>query len=292
MANIDKRLEDAAKKAENKRVALARRREYFVSFAKCHLEFLANLLAWYKRNGYVPNYPVFNLPALYRDKRDKEIAAIAASLLEQDADYDELHTLLGDRPWEWFIKRNFVLLGLGTEQQNKTSGCQNWRISVLMDCFFKSVNASKADNIGDAVLADAWKRGLSVEKALLRYYNNADAGLSNVRLLMLAMSEHDIIGQGLWDIKEPLRCPITEDVERFVRMWVPDVRSYGSIDDCVEMFGFDAGDFLLSYFAYFELGATMPNDFKNYANCTARWYRDGRLREPYEWRRRTPKIPE
>ena len=288
------KLESAMRKAENRAIAVARRRDFYSAFARTHKEFLADIVAWYKRHMPLPDYPVFKLPIYYEDKRDKEIAAVAASLLPFGANYDELHTLIGNHPWQWFIERNFVLLGLGTEQDKRTSGCPNWRISSLMNNFLKVVKKYDAESIGEAVFKDAWSRGLTIENTLMRCYKDegADAGRCDARLLMLAMSGHDMLGQGVWDIKDPLHCPLPEKIEGYLRMWIPDPRSYGTLDDCVDLFGLNAGDFLLSYFGYFALGAMMPRDFRNYANRHAKWYSEGLVKERNIWRRFMPKIPD
>ena len=289
-----KKLEDAMRKAESKMIAIARRREYFPKFASKHNAFLAGIVSWYKRNELVPNHPVFSLPMYYEDSRDKEIAAVSASLLAFGANYDELHHLIGEHPWKWFVERNFVLLSLGSEQDKSTSGCANWRLSSLMDNFLKIVKKYDSESIMDAISKDAWNRGVTIEGSVLRRYKDegSESGRCSARLLMLAMSDHDILGQGLWNFKEPLNCPFNEEIENYLRMWIPDVSNYGTVDDCVPLFGLDAGDFLLSYFGYFELGRIMPRDLRRYATRFGKWYKDGNLIEGYRWKRVLPKIPE
>lgn len=280
------------RKSESRRVMLARRKDFFVAFTVHHRRWLGELLAWYKRQGLSPTYPVFHVPLRYNDRKDMEAAAVASCLLSEKSDSEELCRLIGHHPWDWFINRDFVSLSLGDKQNKRTSGCFNWRLSSWLNRIHQSVAENHAESIKDAVLADAWHWGLTVEGVLSRYAKETNAAnMSNVRMLLLAMSEHDVLGNGLWPLREPLKCPITGGVGAFLNIWFPSVGEYGTVDDCAQLLGFDAGDLYLLYHAYMRLGITMPEAFRRYVRLYRKWYKDGRFKAPRQWRKILPAIP-
>lgn len=279
-------------KSEVRRMRISRRKDFFVAFTVHHRRWLGELLAWYKRQSLSPAYPVFHVPSFYRDRSDMEVAAVASCLLPEKSNPDDLCSLMGQHPLEWFINRDFVMLSLADKQRKLTSGCSNLRLSLWLNRIQQAVADNNAESIKDAVLADAWRYGLTVEGTLSRYATETDAAnTANVRLLLLAMSDHDTLGHGLWDLREPLNCPMTRGMGTFLRTWCPDAGEYGSMDDCARMLGFGAGDLFLLYFAYMRLGSMMPDAFRRYARLYNKWYRDGRFKEPRQWRDILPVIP-
>ena len=286
-------LEAAMQKTERRRVAVSRRVEVFHEFAKYHLEWMGELLAWYKLKGNMPNFAVFRLPMYYSDKRDEEIAAFAASLLGEGAKFNELHDLIGQRPWDWFTSRDFVLLGMGDRQNKTTSGCPNWKISAWMNRLFQAVNENSAESVEDAVDADAWRWGLSAEDVLMRYAEEAGIGynLGRIRLLLLALSDNDMLGHDVWQMREPLKCPFTAGVKSFLKMWCPDTKNFGTKEYCTTLFSMDAGDFLLSYYAYLDLCRLAPLECRRYSTLYLKWYRACERKKRCQWKMIQPKIP-
>ena len=293
MARIEQRLEKAMQKMERRRVAVSRRLEVFQDFSKYHVEWLAELLTWYKRKGMMPNFPVFRLPMYYGDKKDKEVAAFAAALLNDGANFDELHELIGQNPWEWLTGRYFVLLGHGDKQNDLTSGCKNWRLSSWMNRILQAVNENDADDIESAVNGDAWRWGLSTEETLVRYASESDIGneQNTARMLLLSLSGHEIVGNNVWEMREPLRCPLLDCISDFVRMWCPDPWNFGSLDNCTELFSTDAGDFMLSYYAYSELSRVDPLGCRRYATIYLKWYLSSARKKRCQWKMIQPEIP-
>lgn len=293
MARIEQRLEKAMQKRERRRVAVSRRLEVFQDFSKYHIEWLSELLAWYKRKGMMPNFPVFRLPMYYGNKRDKEVAAFASVLLAEETNFDELHELIGQDAWDWFKGRYFVLLSHGDKQNSLTSGCQNWRLSSWMNRILQAVNENGAESVEDAVNGDAWKWGCSTEQVLMRYANESaiNNGQTVARMLLLSLSNHDIIGNNVWTMREPLRCPQLDGINDFVRMWCPDPMNFGSLDNCTELFSMDAGDFMLLRYAYRELSRIDPLGCRRYATLYLKWYVACERKKRCQWKLIQPQIP-
>ena len=284
--------------------------KYFRDFAKHHLDWLHKLTERYKARADFPMIPMAVLPSYYTDKKDREIAAFATLLLKDDASFEqiqELHELLGDSPWEWFRKREFVHLSVGRTQDRRTGGISNWKIANLFNRLWELVRESPevlclhgiripdeympvltiVDRISKETRCDYFY-GLTylVEDCCVGNY------FYNLRLFLLVLGSSDGFGIGLWDI-DPLeiKSPLTSDLRTFIRTWFPDQKRYGSLDDAIRLFGFERdSDFFYAVLAYKELQRRNPKGCSRYATAYQRWYSDCTKRKPHKWREIQPEI--
>jgi hypothetical protein len=289
--------------------------EYFLNFSKSHLPWLQELAERYKNCGEFPMIPMVILPSYYEDAKDKEVAVFAALLLKEDGDFGRIQafkTMLGESPWEWFEKREFVKLSLGTVQNERTGGVEGWKIAKVFDklwkeCHITDYEITNFDNpwktykqscvssIGNMVKAISKTQRCSLFDVLT--YLLEDCGVGNyfykLRLLLQVLGTSDGIGIGLWDVgAEDLKCPIAAGLKDFVKMWFPDFGRAGDIDHAIRLFGFDREcDFFYAWMGYKELQKRNPEGCSLYATRYMSWYQCGSMLHKFFWRRIQPKIP-
>lgn len=299
------------RKKENAEIRSKNLGKYFQNFSNHHLDWLHKLTERYKARGEFPMMPMAVLPSYYTDKKDKEIAAFVTLLLKDDASFEqiqELHELLGDSPWEWFRKREFVHLSVGRTQDRRTGGIINLKIANMFNRLWELVRESPeghylyheripdeympvltiVDRISKETMCDYfYELTFLLEDCCVGYF------FYKARLLLLVLGTSDGFGIGLWYIDpQEIKCPLTSDLRTFILTWFPDLKRYGSLDDAIRLFGFDRDyDFFYCVLAYKELQRRNPKECSRYATAYHRWYNDCTRMKPHKWREIQPEIP-
>ena len=283
--------------------------EYFINFSRHHRIWLQELADKYKEQGDFPMIPMVVLPSYYKGVQDKEIAAYAALLIKDGAEFgrvQEIREMLGKEPWAWFENREFVRLSIGGEQNKRTGGVENWKIARLMDklwegchLFTYEIPIMKTKKtfllpIGEDVRRVIEEQRCSYFDALTCQLEDCCVGeyFYKLRLLMMVLGTGDGLGLGLWSIdSSELKCPICTGIRQFVRTWFPDFARAGSTDDAIRLFGFEKDcDFLYAWLGYKELQKSNPKGCSAYSTAYLRWYEGGVKKKPYEWREILPEI--
>lgn len=293
--------------------------DYFLKYSQAVRPWLKELAEKYKAKGDFPMMPMAVLPSYYTDARDKEIA-LFAGLLITESNFGERNTecaiekmrefreLLGDKPWEWFEKREFVRLGIGRTQDKRTGGVLNWKIANLFgrlwdECHFltyeipsEKTKQTLVQPTGVQVEMIAKARHCSYFDVLT--YLAEDCGVGDysykLRLLLMVACTGDGVGLSLWEnhnVLESLQCPLVKGLRQFLQTWFPDYLRYGSMDDAIHLFGFERDcDFLYAYLAYKELQTRNPKVCSMFSTTYLRWYDMGVRKKPYQFRRLLPEI--
>ncbi len=284
--------------------------DFFLFFSRHHREWLHGLAWRYKAaissrgdiHGMLvaPMIPTVILPSYYDSTQDKEIAVFAGLLLADDSSFEQVQAfreLLGDNPFEWFGKREFVRLSFGRVQDRRTGGVENWKIARLFDRLWNECCGETAthNTIGAAIEGIASVQRCSYFDVLS--YLIEDCGIGHffyrLRLLLMVLGTRDGIGIDLWEIpKAQLLCPVESNVRLFIQTWFPDYRRYGSVDDAIRLFGFDGDcDFLYACWGYKELQKASPKECGQYATRYNTWYGLGSNMKKNRWKGILPKIP-
>ena len=276
-------------------------RDYFLRYSQAVRPWLRELAEKYKAKGEFPLMPIQILPSYYTDVRDREIAAFASLLIPETENIlkniGEFRQMLGESPWEWFEKREFVRLGIGRVQDRRTGGVFNWKIAKMFsrlwdEHFAKTTKA--ASSIGQTIRLIADIERCSYFGVLT--YLVEDCGVGNyeykLRLFLLILSTADGFGLGLWSVDPyELKSPLTTDLRTFVSTWFPDYRRFGSIDDAIHEFGLDRDcDFFYAWLGYKELQKRNPKGCSEFATIYIRWYEIGARKKPFQFREILPKI--
>lgn len=283
--------------------------DYFLNQSKHHRTWLIELAERYKESGVFPMFPMVILPSYYTDRLDKEIAAFAALFIDDGADFSRIQAfreLLGDSPWEWFQNRKFVKLSLGSLQDKRTGGVENWKIAKLMGKLWEGchlftyeipVMKSKETfllSIGEDVKRIVEEQRCSYFDALTYQLEDCCVGqyFYKLRLLLMVLGTGDGFGLSLWNIDDnDLKCPLAAGIRLFVRTWFPDYGRIGRIDDAIRLFGFEReSDFFYAYLGYKELQKRNPKGCSFYATRYQSWYDLGSRMKKYRWVSIQPEI--
>lgn len=303
-------IEKALRIKEGREVRKKNITEYFQNFSRFHCEWLTELAEKYKSRGVFPLIPMYLLPSYYSDGRDKEVAAFAALLISDSSDFSRIQAfrkMLGERPWEWFEKREFVRLSLGREQHKRTGGVEHWKIANLFnrlwdECYGLTYEIPSSDTnetlvmpIGVHVESIAKAQGCSYFDVLTYLLNDCCVGdyFYKLRLLLVVLGSSGGLGLGLWKIgREELRCPLSSGLRAFISAWFPDYRKVCSIDEAISLFGFESdADFFYAWLAYTELQKSDPKACAYYSTRYTVWYGLGTRKGRHVWRGMQPKIP-
>lgn len=288
-------------------------RDYFLQYSQAVRPWLKELAEKYKTKGEFPLMPIQILPSYYTDVRDsiqdKEIALFAALLIKEDAEFEqirEFRELIGDSPWEWFGKREFVRLGIGRVQDRRTGGVMNWKIAKLMDrlwdkCLIMSgeipiIGCKKIfiRPIGFEIDLIAKAQQCSYFDVLTYLVEDCGVGdyFYKLRLLLMIAATYDGFGLGLWSVDQSeLKCPLTTDLRTFLATFFPDYKRYGNSDDAIHLFGFERDcDFFYAYLAYKELQKRNPKVCSEFATTYLKWYEIAARKKPFQFREILPEI--
>ena len=310
------KLEYAIKLQEREKVRKQNIANYFTNFiVKYHRPWLQRLADAYKERGEFPMFPIVILPSYYEDIRDKEVAAFAALLINENGGFERVlafKEMLGESPWDWFEKRYFVKLSLGSVQNERTGGVENWKIARLFDrlwcechvCDYEIPNfenpwitykQSCVANIGNIVHHISNIQYCSYFDALT--YLVEDCGVGNyyykLRLLLMLFCSSDGFGLAQWhsNVKDELKCPLALGVRQFVETWFPDYKRLGDVDRAIKLFGLNGEcDFFYAFWGYKELQKRNPAECSLYATRYNTWYALGSRVKKYKWEGFLPKI--
>lgn len=287
------RLQEKAKHRE--RITQA----FFVEFSFYFREWLYNLVARYKKRHVFPAYPMFILPSYYSEQRDKEIAAFAALQIKTDSEFSaisEYQELLGQHPWEWFCRREFVALSLGEPQTKMTGGVENWKISQYMNALWEKLalcnwfgekTSYHPESLGCFFLGDGYDVMVTIGE--LAHTNDP----FRVRMLRLILGATDGIGLGLWDIPpSALRCPLSKEMIQLLKAFVPVNFIAADADKIIGWLGFEHDyDFLYAYLGYLELWRRNPIGCSRMMSMYHKWFDKSLHVRPYKWRDILVDIP-
>ena len=292
------------KKKESERIARAmqarqmdelRKRNisnYFLDLAAPHRQWLKKLTRRYMERGeYEPSAWTL-LPAYYIEKADKEIAVLAAFLARGGNhmlnDVKQIREMLGEHPHEWFMTKGYVALSIGERQNGTTARMQNWEAAQYFDRLWNEGESSHHD-LQAAVKFFMKEQETDLEDAV----DWLVGGISgNKRMLSLVLSARDGIGQGLWDIDpSEIKCPLTEAVKTFLRMWIPDFVGMHDIDHAISLFGLDHDShFLYACQAYNAFRRDHPKECAVYETRYNAWYTKGIPTTRKKWEMYLPKT--
>lgn len=296
---LSKSEKKAAKRASAMDAArIVRRRymgDYFLSFSCFLRPWLAELSERYQDSGLFPTHPMFLLPAYYDDEQDREIACFAALLLNTDGDVFArvgiFRDMLGESPRRWFSEREFVLLSVGSSQNFRTAGVENWRIARLFGVLHEHsapyLNSSGGLWLHRTFLHFARELRCSILDSLffvLSDYFVRERDLK-MRMLLLVLSSRGRLGQSLWPVGGfDEVCPVTPGLIEFLRTWFPDYRRWGSADAVVPLFGLGGFDFFYAHLAWEELQRRNSQGCSRLATSYRNWYDGGRVLGEKYWR--------
>lgn len=252
--------------------------KFFKAFSVWHVQLMKELAQRYKDRNMRPDLPIITMPSYYSEPRDIEVAAIAATLVNENVQTSdrvrELRLLMGESPWRWFSERQFVTLSFASVQENTTAGVRNLTIARLFDDFYGRDGVPRIDDKG------RWWRRKLAESSIAEYKK---------RLVELVLGSSDGFGVGRWTITPPeLRCPNSDDLCAFVRMWFPEFgkgrrRSF-SFDEAVSLYGFENdADLFYSYLGWQELCKCRPAECRRYITVYQKRYREKSLVEKAYW---------
>lgn len=232
----------------------------------------------YKSRRMRPDLPIVTMPSYYSEPRDIEVAAIAATLINervQTADrVRELRLLMGESPWRWFSERHFVTLSFASVQDKSSAGVRNLTIARLFDGFYGRDEIGKIDDNGRW-----WRKKLAA----------SDIDEHKKRLVELVLGTSDGFGVGRWTIPpSTLKCPNSDALCAFVRMWLPEYgkgkRKIFSFDDAVSLYGFENdADLFYAYLGWEELCKCRPAECRRYITVYQKRYRERSLVEKAYW---------
>lgn len=265
--------------------------EYFVVVSKHHRRWLRELVARYKARGRWPVLTMM-LGEYYRDRCDKEVALMAAMLMSENGrvfeQVQDMRRIITDRPRKWLDERGYVNLSIGDRQNEKLAGnrkCEYWMIARLMNMLYVMLRASGSDSLEGCM-------GGNVYALYDRVGEELGLGEDRARLAWLVLAASDGFGQGVWgNGAAEVRCPVTGQIRRFLRMWFPNYRTYGSEDDAIRLFGLEKdSDFFYAWLAWEALKESDAPGCERYRQRYAKWYRDFCDMRKQKWDAVLPEI--
>lgn len=268
-------------KEENRAARKEVLRRFLVDFTEWHRPFLHELAERYKARGRFPYLPVRELALSYVDDCDKEVAALAGVLIAEGAKSEEnvraFRSMMGDSPYEWFIRRSFAMVATGDRQNERTGGMVNWKMARYFDYLYKG------------------HRGCFEQTANLPLTIMSAVGKANylyrLQLLWLIMCTADGMGLGLWKTSQRrLKCPESDGLRRFVKTWFPEISLRGlpaglfSYGEVIRMLGFEReSDFFYAYLGWEELCRRNPKECSRYVTVYNKRYSEGNKQTARYW---------
>lgn len=295
-------IEDALREEE---LAEARKRtisKFFVAFSKQHVAFLKELVSKYKEAGDFPLMPMTILPSYYTDIEDREIAVFASLLIKDDGNFDRINAfrkILTDHPFEWFRERGFVRLSLGSTQNKRTGGVENWKIAKLFDRLWEMCHVTTQTAPNGMTVSFVRPIGFQVELMVKAHHCSFFDMLTyiledcfvgeyfyRIRLLQVILGRSDGFSLNLWKIPlQDIKCPVTSEIKGFLKTWFPNYSLAGGIDYAIDLFGFNsAGDFYYAFLAWKRLCGKDPKGCSRYATIYQKWYSEGNIQMPHKWK--------
>lgn len=266
--------------------------EYFTTITKHHRRWMRELVAEYKAHGSFPIMTTL-LGDYYRGKKDKEIALFATLLMSDEKkvyeQIQDMRRLITEHPRDWLKERGFVDLSIGDRQNKRLVGnyrCEYWKLARLMNILYEALYGDYAGKS----LEDSFSNGSIFVSEL--YDSELEIEEVRLRLLSLVLKTPDGLGRGLW-CKYPseVKCPVTVEIRKFLRLWFPNYQVYGSEDDAIKLFGLDReSDFFYAWLAWKELEKKEPLQCERYVLRYAKWYKNFCDMRKQKWDMVLPKI--
>lgn len=274
--------------------------DFFISFSRHIRPWLLGMAERYIERGIFPMLAQSILPSYYEDKNDKEIAAFASLLLAPESEFDRIQAfreMMGEHPFLWFGKRDYVILSTGANQNKLIGGVPGWKIARLMEKLWQRGRMDAQEGDGTYYVLTPIMVTLNVkylnwlpEDVILEMIGDClpkSEALNRIRLALLVLLTSDGIGQDVWSVEpERLRCPLSTKITPFLETWFPDYTRYGTRDEAIELFDMPHHyDFFYAYLAYMEIGKRKTRECSRLATTYRRWYDRGDDKyRPAVWR--------
>lgn len=228
------------------------------------------VLSWVGKSG--ERITPWMLADYYTDKRDKEIALLAALLIYHDSDVygsvEKARKTIGEHPWDYFSNRFFA---------DKTSG----RLGSLLNEFWtECFSVGHYDSIGDMVDGVSERDNMSYLDVLLRLTEGLNISMKEpLSVFLLVVGNTDGIGLELWDFpRKEINVHFTTRMKDFLMKWIPEYWLYGSAEDCVSLLGMEHLDFFVFYLAYRDLRNASPEECAKFEKFYKETYTGKRVR--------------
>ena len=266
---------------------------FFKGFVEPVRPWFKELVSKYKESRLFPLFPTV-IADFYEDGHDKEIAVLSTLCMDWNknvnAQIQAMRELMGEHPYEWFTKRLFVNISLGTVQDDFICvGCaRNWKIARFFSLLYKlyAVNESLKKAFSKKSSFESFAKN-ALEK--IEYPKDWEYKTGVVELVLRAS---DGIGIGLWkNGRSTVKCPRKKKIKDFLKMWVSDYKSSWGFDEVIRWFGFEKDeDFFYFWLAWKHLSRIKPKSCS--ALATVFWSRyDGRYFFPAgKWKMYFPEI--
>lgn len=281
----------------NKELMRRNIKDYFLNFSRYARPWLLELGKKFKESEDYPMHP-FVLADLYEDPQDIETALFASLLIKEKDGQDitpqviSLKEVITDSPYRWYATRCFVNLPDGRIPGTEISyshvsqlfqrlwdiegGCyfdydsgETITRRVFMSTDLETEIRKDVESINETAFESLLFRLEGVHGIQYPYWK--------LNFLLMRLYRRNGFGIGLWGRgNERLLCPIKNDVERFLSIFFPDYRRYGSCEDAISLMGFeDTTDFLYAYYGYKRLCEEKPSECSTFATKYIRWYKNG-----------------
>lgn len=276
------------------------RQEYFVDFARFHFKWLRELVAAYKERGIYPVYPT-QIIEYYPDERDKIVAIFSVFVMSWNNDKEleqiaSMRELIGDHPWQWFEKREFVTLSVGRNQDKHINGYKYglyWKIAKVYDLLWDECHQGNSVHIPSEVLTPKRFDKFCEKIEKVCELQHMDWKKSIVELVLMT---DDGIGRDLWHPRRRVpRCPYSLAMAKYMKIWFPDWGTYlWKWDEAVKLFALEKPyDFFYAWLAHQELAKFNPLGCKQYATRYKSRWDYGLQSSSHDWlygRSRQPEI--
>jgi len=272
------------------------REEFFLEFSIYHRAWLHELVEKYKERGMYPVFPT-QIGDYYADPKDKDIAILSALCMDWDGRELEqiasMRGLMGASPWEWFTRREFVILSTGRVMNTVMDGSRDrryWEIAKLFDILYDICRIGTEIRRPSEVFRRMTLGGLCDRCADIFHISHVEYKRDVIELVFRSS---DAIGRGLWPIsRHGIRCPRMGKVSTYLRTWFPDWKdAMWTFEEAVRLFGLENDyDFFYAYLAHKELGELHPLECSRYAGAYQAWFGKQLLKPKYRWQGVLPEI--
>lgn len=259
-----------------------------VEFMRWHSEFLRELVAKYKERALFPVFPT-QIIEHYTEPEDKDIAIFAALCMNWDNGKElrqiaAMRKLMGEHPWEWFCKREFVVISVGERQEEAIDGYRHgryWKVAKVFDLLYDECRREGGVLRPSVVFGRKGIKAFCAKADEVCGIKDADF---KAGVMELVMRTQDGIGRGLWR-DNGATCPLHADTERLLREWFPSYLStVWTWEEATQLFGLEHGyDFFYAWLAYRELQRTNPHECSRYGTVYHLRWKRGEYYPRYRW---------
>lgn len=266
------------------------KQDFYTDFAQYHFLWLRQLVAAYKERGEYPVLPT-QIIEYYRDQADKEFAIFSTLCMSWDNGKEleqiaDMRRLIGGHPAEWVKNREFVVLSIGREQDNKLDGykrAQYWKIAKVYDVLYDLCYEGQgfflpSDVFTKASFADYCQQVADTCEIKDIAYKQA--------IIELVLRTSDGIGRGLWPMTKKLQCPQPKGIKTYLKTWFPDWHSsIWTFEEAISLFRLEHDyDFYYAFLAHTELARLHPLSCKKYLSRFQSRWKLHILFKPRDWK--------